>query len=444
VLFLAGLICRLAMVAAEPATRPLGDERTWLALALDRVAAPPASFDPLRSTLLFYPPLHPWLMAAAYALGGGLLAVKLVQALLGAALVPVVGLVGRRTGGRGVGLVAAAMTAFYPTLVWYSAHFWSEPLFLLLLWWGLERALAADEGSRGAAVASGLLLGLATLTRELPLYFLPVLIAWMVSRGERRSLVRAVVLVGAAALVVTPWTVRNWLVFDAFVPVSTMGGRALWEGNTTGDRTALYAEHDRVARQEGPVAAYRLAVEKGLGSIRERQPLWLLDKVVHEVPDLFSPDNMVLVHIEKKGYGATRPALTWTVAAVTLLPYLAAMVLFIVGLSRLMWSRPVTLLLLFFLFYVLLHVVVHGHHRFRLSLLPVIFTVGASALPATRATLAPWTPGRRLLAALLVLALGVFALQALFGFLREPSFVGGPVKPSRKVTVGGVVEPLDM
>ena len=133
-LFLVGLAVRLAFVAAEPATRPLGDERTWLALGLEWVAAPPFSFDPLKSPLLFYPPLHPYLVGAAAALGGGLGAVKLVQALLSALLVPAVALVGRRTFGPHVGLAAAAATAVFPTLVWYSAHFWSEPLFLVLLW----------------------------------------------------------------------------------------------------------------------------------------------------------------------------------------------------------------------------------------------------------------------------------------------------------------------
>ena len=349
---------------------------------------------------------------------------RLVQAVLGAFLVPVVGLVGRRAVGSRAGLVAAALTAFFPTLVWYSGHFWSEPLFLVLLWWGLERALAADEGPLGAAVASGALLGLAALTRELPLYFAPVLAAWMLSRRDRGSLVRAVILVVAAAAVVAPWTLRNQLLFGAFVPVSTMGGRALWEGNTTGERGTVYAEHDRLVREEGPVAAYRDAVGQGLRSIRQRQPWWLLDKAVHEVPDLFTPNNMALVHIQKRGYGPLRPGLAWAVAAVTLVPYLVVMTLFIVGLARIVWNRPLVLLILFLLFYVLLHVVVHGHHRFRLPLLPVIFTVGASVLPGVEAVNAPWSPRRRLAAAVLGLVFVASVLQALSGFLREPAFGG--------------------
>jgi 4-amino-4-deoxy-L-arabinose transferase-like glycosyltransferase len=424
-LFLAGLALRLAFVALEPAARPRGDERTWLALGLQAVAAPPASFHPLRTSLLFYPPLYPYLIGAAHALGGGLAAVKAVQALLGALLVPAVAHVGRRSFGPGVGLAAAAFTAFYPDLVWYSAHFWSEPLFLALLWWGLERSLAADEGGSGAAAASGLLLGLAALTREVPLYFLPVLAAWMLGRRDGRSLLRAAALVATMAAVVAPWTLRNWVRFGAFVPVSTMGGRALWEGNTLEDHTELYAEHLRLSREEGPVAAYRHALREGRRAIGERQPRWILDKAVRESCQIFTPVNMAVVHIEKRGYGPPRPAVTWLVAAVTVLPYVAAMTLFIGGLARVRGSRARALLLLFLGFYLLVHIVVLGHHRFRLALLPVVFTVGASVLPGAGDATAPWTPGRRLVAAAAFLAFAVCVVLGVAGFLREPAFTDG-------------------
>ena len=156
----------------------------------------------------------------------------------------------------------------------------------------------------GLAVASGVLLGLSALTREVALYFVPVLAAWMLVRRDRASLVRALALVAATTAVVAPWTLRNWVRFGAFVPVSTMGGRALWLGNTSGDSGFVYAEHDRISRDEGQVAAYRHAVREGLRSIRERQPRWILDKTVDELDRLFTPINMALVHIRRE---ATAP-----------------------------------------------------------------------------------------------------------------------------------------
>ena len=50
---------------------------------------------------------------------------------------------------------AAAITALYPELVWFAAHFWSETLFLTLLWWAMERLIAAEaRGSARAAAAA--------------------------------------------------------------------------------------------------------------------------------------------------------------------------------------------------------------------------------------------------------------------------------------------------
>jgi hypothetical protein len=255
-----------------------------------------------------------------------------------------------------------------------------------------------------------------------PLYFAPVLAVFLLARRGRAGVARALVLIAATTAVVAPWTLRNWVRFGALVPVSTMGGRALWEGNTLGDRGELYAEHDRIAREEGPVAAYRYALSEGLRSIRERQPRWILDKTVHELDGLFTPIDMAMVHLQKGGYGPPSLGAAALVAAVTVPPYLAAMSLFIVGLARIRWTRPRGLLVLFFAFYVLLHVVVHGHHRFRLALLPVVFTVGASVLPGLSGAAAPWTRARRLLAAVLLLAFAVSAFRAVSGLSQDPAF----------------------
>ena len=92
---------------------------------------------------------------------------------------------------RGPRLVAAGIAAFYPELVWFVSHFWAETVFTVLLWWAIERTTAADErGSLPLAVGAGALFGLATLTRETVLYFLPVAALWLAWRragGGRRA-----------------------------------------------------------------------------------------------------------------------------------------------------------------------------------------------------------------------------------------------------------------
>src|SRR6478752_6441993 len=82
--------------------------------------------------------------------------VLLTQAALGVLLVPAVGLAGVRAFSPRAGLWAAAAAALYPEIVWFSVHFWSETVFMVLLWWGIERLLAADTSDGpGRAVAAG-------------------------------------------------------------------------------------------------------------------------------------------------------------------------------------------------------------------------------------------------------------------------------------------------
>jgi hypothetical protein len=321
------------------------------------------------------------------------------------------------------------MAALSPVSAWYAAHFWSEPLYVLLLWTGIDRVMAADgDGRLRPAAIGGLALGAAALTREPVLYFLPLLAAWVWARRDQRSLLQAATLLLAALAVVAPWTARNYVRYGAFVPVSTMGGRALWEGNTESTRGEVYAEYDEVGAQQGPVAQHRLAMREGLNAIWARQPTWLLEKLASEVPHLLTADNMVLVQVRRRGYGRVTPLEIWSVAAITILPYLALMGLFVVGLARLVPSRPAALLLAFLVFYVLLHVVVHGHHRFRLPMLPAVYAIAASALPAAGARLAPLTPRRRAAAAALALLLVLTLVPGFLGFLAEPAFLGRPAR----------------
>jgi hypothetical protein len=345
-----------------------------------------------------------------YALFGGLQAVKWVQVILGALLVPAVGRVGLLAFSPWVGLLAAWMAAFYPELIWFSTHFWSETLFLVLLWWAFERTLWSRRSDRlGVSVAAGLLWGLAALTRETALYFIPFAAAWLLFKGRARP---AATLLLSALLTVAPWTLRNWIVFHAFVPVSTLGAHALWQGNTLLTIDEFYRRTDSVP---GPIAQYHLAREEGIRAIRERQPLWLLEKIGHEMPLQWGPETHVSVLLDNGAYGPLSSVTRHLVRATSVLPYLAVVVGALPGLVVLGLQGESLLLVLFFLYYNALHVVNYGQDRYRLPVMPLLFLAAALAWTAYRSgaypSLGPW---RRAL--LWALALATVAV-VLPGFL---------------------------
>ena len=58
-----------------------------------------------------------------------------------------------------------------------------------------------------------------------------LLFAWSLRpRGAMPALAQAAVLLAGVAIVVAPWTVRNLVVLDRFVPISTGGGQVLFAG----------------------------------------------------------------------------------------------------------------------------------------------------------------------------------------------------------------------
>jgi 4-amino-4-deoxy-L-arabinose transferase-like glycosyltransferase len=163
--------------------------------------------------------------------------VKVAQGLLGAGAVWLIGLIALRAAGPRAGVAAAAIAAVYPPLVWIGAYVFSEALYTLLALATvllLDRAMDKVEDARSAraggalVLVAGLLAGVAVLTRPALLFFLPLVLLWLV---WRRLTVLGLAFIVAVLVVVTPWTARNYRVYDRFVLVASEGGVTFWTGN---------------------------------------------------------------------------------------------------------------------------------------------------------------------------------------------------------------------
>ena len=181
-------------------------------------------------------------------------------------------------------------------------------------------------------------------------------------------------LLAAAVLTIAPWTYRNWIAFDAFVPVSTAGGQNLFQGNARIPRDETYRMVDEV---QGRIEQYRYARGMGLAAIRERQPAWIFEKLGEQMPLFWEAESMALIHVKRGAYGKVRPAAALALSAVMLLPYLAVLVLAVKGLVTAPAVRGLPLLLLFAVYYNAIHIVAHGFNRYRLPVMPVLFLLAA-------------------------------------------------------------------
>jgi 4-amino-4-deoxy-L-arabinose transferase-like glycosyltransferase len=186
-----------------------------------------------------YSPGLPLLAGGIYKLTGGVheRLVRLVLALIGSLSVLFSYLIGRRLSGPPAGLVGAAAVAIYPALLEYQGMLMGEPLATSLLSGAVLAMLwAAGPAGPGARrwLAPGLLLGALALVRPEYLAISLPIAAVLLARGGwdgwRRCLVQALAMLIGVAVVVAPWTVRNAIALDRFVPISTGGGQVLFAG----------------------------------------------------------------------------------------------------------------------------------------------------------------------------------------------------------------------
>jgi hypothetical protein len=414
VLAAAAFAARAAVLLLEPRCGLAGDEASWVALGTQELGRPNRGLSPFRVRLVFYPPLYPYFIAVLRRAFSSLSAVLWAQAAVGALLVPAVARAGRLAFSPRVGLLAAAVVAFYPDFVWFSVHFWSETLFVVLFWWALERVLRSDTASStGAAAAGGALWGLATLTRELTLYLAPFALLWIL-RGEARggtlraspAVRRAGAFALGLVLTVLPWTIRNAIVFHAFIPVSTMGGSNLWQGNVPLTHLEVHAALGQI---ENPVERDRHARKLAWEAIRARQPGWIVEKLSEQMPEFWKAGSEILDHVVSRAPCRPMAASTQVALEVAVVgPYLAVLALSLVGLARARPSPGAVFLLVVLVAWNAAHVVAYATTRFRLPVLPVLFLFASAAVVGGRdSCLAPLRGSR------VVLLVALFALAGL-------------------------------
>ncbi len=233
--FVLGLAVRIYLAAARGP--PVGDEVTYLSCA-QNVLAGRGWLVPLfgLKLRLFLPPGYPAFLlpfvaafgdAAPWAAAGA-------QAALGIATAALLSALGKRLAGNLAGVVAGAAFALHPYMIYYSARVLSETWALFLFALFLYFYLDAAAGRRRLAV-SFVFLALAALTRPVFIYVGVAAVACLLVRRQderpRARLGNVALATLVFALVLAPWTVRNYQLSGRFIPVNYNVGRVLYQGN---------------------------------------------------------------------------------------------------------------------------------------------------------------------------------------------------------------------
>ena len=180
-------------------------------------------------------PGYPLLLAGLYlAFGETVHAGVIAQSLIGSLLGVAVYFLGKQLLDDRVGYAAALLVAFHPLLIWYSPRLRYEPLLALLLVLAVYWMVRAQRSRTTVdAVVVGLLFGYAALVNQVVLLLPAAVLAGLLLAGSHReSLAKlAGVAVLTMALVIGPWTIRNYLTTGLFIPVHSGGIVQFVKGN---------------------------------------------------------------------------------------------------------------------------------------------------------------------------------------------------------------------
>jgi len=167
-------------------------------------------------------PAYPVFLAAVFTLfGESILAVRVVESLMGALLAVMIATLGKRAVGEIVGTLAGTLWSIYPLGIFLAGLVYPTTLATTLLACGVWCVLPdpQEEFSARGMFFGGIFFGLAALTIPVALLTIVFIAAWVFYWAPRSGLVLASVLLLGSAMCLVPWTARTFFVHGQLVAV---------------------------------------------------------------------------------------------------------------------------------------------------------------------------------------------------------------------------------
>ncbi len=164
-------------------------------------------------------------------------------------------------GAKNIALISAALFAFWPDLIEISAMLMTETLYLFftVLTLFLFVKVYEDHKNICLALVSGLITGLAVLTRPPILLFIPIFLFLYI---QKKSYKAGAVFLFAALAALSPWVIRNYLIYNQLIITTMIGEFNIWVGNT------LQADGGQLADGYNPLREY--VNENGFFGLKEK------------------------------------------------------------------------------------------------------------------------------------------------------------------------------
>jgi len=180
------------------------------------------------------PPIYPFFLAACFSFFGiNTLAFYIPQLILGTLTCVFIYLLAKELFGIDVAILAGIFVALYPDLVFWTHTVRPETLYIFLIAAGFYYLTKGNIRKEKTILYLGWgFFCLAALTKITLIFFLPLVIIWQLFAWDKNKLMSfficcSLIIIGCAILL--PWTIRNYLVFSEFTPITSEAGAVLVE-----------------------------------------------------------------------------------------------------------------------------------------------------------------------------------------------------------------------
>lgn len=416
------LISRIAILHFSWEVKPLFDEGDYLNKAKEILEK--GYFDGA-----FRPPLYPYFLAALIKVfNNNIYYVKLTQVLIGTLSTLYIYKTAKEMfTSENVALIAALLFCLYPDMVWYSCFLWSETLFLFLFLPCFYLLIKFQkENNKYLLFSAGLLFGLSALTKSVVLYFLVFILVWIVHYNKKEGLKLSVIFMTGAIIVISPWTIKNYVEFKRVIPIDTNGMFNLYEGNNKiKDYKIIFAGPAGKEMREryqsfgnNEAERERGALKEALNYILEEQPQWVFKKIYYEIPELWNPDSLALRHIRIGRYGEIPPYLVVMEVLYFIMAYFFVIFTSVFGLINAPKVKQYWFVIGLLVYLNLIHVVTYASIRYNVFVLPFLMFYSAYTLGSLRSLKRESTITKKILGIFVSIVFVVlWAISSEWGFL---------------------------
>lgn len=265
----------------------------------------------------YHPIGYPAILAAVYFVvlhtpipDNLLLATALLHVAVSTASVGLVFVITRAVAGVRAGLVAAGVMALFPNLVYQVSSVQLETMFIFGVLGSLAIIVTHDWSSGPPGLhrllAFGAAVGATVVMRPfVAVLFVGLVAAYLATGAGWRTLARGVVVPLAVVVAFSiPWTIRNAIALDSFIPSSTnMGDTLCIDRNLDATGGFRFADHDGCVDPDlHEVPRNRGNTEKAVEFVLEHPDRELL-QIVRRARIMFATDHDGLVAVQTLGGG---------------------------------------------------------------------------------------------------------------------------------------------